>query len=219
MDPKVQWHKKAEKDNWQAEFKVIVKEVKWHSEGNYVKFFGEVIEHQSEYMRRNPSLVPLFKGYVYCQLSEGEVLEFIGRGRLSYRSGHYEISFINPKVVECNEILVEVTEILRRPTGAVENSDGEIRYYVRHGDLNATYSQTTSYEGIMKSLKNVERRSLMKQCGSFNVKELHINDKKNSPVTLARKYWEYRSIEDIKNSKNYIKISGEAEYKIMEFLY
>lgn len=64
MDSKAQWYKKAEKDNWKTKFKVIVKNVKWHSKNNYVKFLGEVIEHQSEYIRKNPSLFPLFKGYV-----------------------------------------------------------------------------------------------------------------------------------------------------------
>ncbi|MBL1225831.1 hypothetical protein [Enterococcus sp. BWR-S5] len=219
MDSKTQWYKKAEKDNWKAKFKVIVKNVEWHSEENYVKFLGEVIEHQSEYMRKNPSLIPLFKGYVDHRLSEGEVLECIGRGRLGHKLGHYEISFINPKVIVLKESLVEVTEILSEPTGAVESSNGEIRYYVRHGDLNATYSQSTSYEGIKKSLKNVGRNRLMNDCGSFNLKELRMNDKNNSPVTLARKYWEYRSIEDIKNNENYKKINGEAEYKIIELLY
>ncbi|MBC1353749.1 hypothetical protein HB837_15160 [Listeria innocua] len=97
MDSKAQWYKKAEKDNWKTKFKVIVKSVKGYSENNYVEFLGEVIEHQSEYMRKNPSLIPLFKGYVKHQLSEEDVLECIGRGRLGYKSGHYEISFIKPK--------------------------------------------------------------------------------------------------------------------------
>ncbi|WP_348921639.1 hypothetical protein [Enterococcus rotai] len=219
MDSKTKWYKKAKKDNWKAKFKIIVKNIKWCSEENYIEFFGDVIEHQSEYLRKNPSLLPMFKGYVDYQLTEGDVLELIGRGRLGYSSGHYEISFINPKLIMLKESLVEVIEVLKEPTGAVESSSGEVRYYVRHGDLNATYSQSTSYKGIMKSLENVGRNRLMNDCGSFNLKELHMDDKNNSPITLARKYWEYRSIEKIKNNENYKKISGEAEYKIIELLY
>ncbi|EBF5116952.1 hypothetical protein FHZ94_14100 [Listeria monocytogenes] len=154
MDSKAQWYKKAEKDNWKTKFKVIVKSVKGYSENNYVEFLGEVIEHQSEYMRKNPSLIPLFKGYVKHQLSEEDVLECIGRGRLGYNSGHYEISFIKPKSITLKENLVEVIEILSKPTGEVERSNGEVRYYVRHGDLNATHSQSTSYDRIMKSFGN-----------------------------------------------------------------
>ncbi|EBF5152411.1 hypothetical protein [Listeria innocua] len=219
MDSKTQWYKKAEKDNWKTKFKVIVKSVKGYSENNYAEFLGEVIEHQSKYMRKNPSLIPLFKGYVKHQLSEGDVLECIGRGRLGYKSGHYEISFIKPKSITLKENLVEVIEILSKPTGEVERSNGEIRYYVRHGDLNATHSQSTSYDGIMKSLEKVRRSSLMTGCGSYILKELNMRNKSNSPVTLARKYWEYRPVGVIKNNKDYKETNNEAEYKIIEFLY
>lgn len=158
----------------------------------------------------------MFKGFVDRRPKEGDVIECVGRGRISYSSGAYEISFIEPKLIAQKPILVEVLEILRDPTRAVENSNGEVRYYVRHGDLNSTYSQSTSYEGIMKSLKNVGRTSLMKYCDSFILKELHMRDKTNFPVILAKKTWEYHSIEEIKKY-NYIESDGEVKYKLTKY--
>lgn len=55
---------------------------------------------------------------------KGNVVKCVGRGRIGYTSGKYEISFIDPELITSEEVLVEIIEINRKPTGKVEQSNG-----------------------------------------------------------------------------------------------
>lgn len=217
---KQKWYRKAQTDNWKAVFKVKVEKIIFYSsDDEYIIFSGEVIKHQSEYLKRNFNLRPVLKGYVSGLIKEGELIECTGRGRLGNKSGKYEINFINLKQSVPDEVLVEVIEMLRRPTGAVEASNGAIRYYVRHGDYNATYSQSIRYEGIVRSLLNVKKSRLFSNQKSFTLKELTMNDKNKSPILLAKKYWEYRPVEDVLGNEKYEIIEGSNAYRLFEKKY
>ena len=39
---------------------------------------------------------------------KGNVVKCVGRGRIGYTSGKYEISFIDPELITSEEVLVEI---------------------------------------------------------------------------------------------------------------